>query len=148
GSLTDPSSKQVWVWDPIADTYSVLTLSQLGDALYVATSATSQAIGNGSRTFDIQKGKDFRAGDFLLVTSDANPIVDYMIGQVTAYTDKSLTLNVVAFFGSGTHADWTIRVSGLGASGAGYAATSTTSLLVGTGSKAFTTQLGLAYSVG
>jgi len=35
-----------------------------------------------------------------------------------------------------------------GATGPGYAATSTTSLAIGTGSKAFTTQAGLAYSAG
>lgn len=35
-----------------------------------------------------------------------------------------------------------------GATGAGYTATSTTSLTIGTGSKAFTTQAGLAYTVG
>jgi len=35
-----------------------------------------------------------------------------------------------------------------GPAGAGYTATSTTSLLIGTGSKAFTTQAGLAYSAG
>jgi len=37
---------------------------------------------------------------------------------------------------------------GTGPAGPGYAATSTTSLAIGTGSKSFTTQAGLAYSVG
>jgi hypothetical protein len=35
-----------------------------------------------------------------------------MLGQVTAYSGTSLTVNVTATAGAGTFADWTIRVAG------------------------------------
>lgn len=150
-SVSDPSSKQIWIYDPDENEYNVLTLSGLGDALFVATSTTSLAIGTGSKSFTTQAGKNFSVGSFVLATSDADE-ADYMLGQVTDYTDTSLTVNVTHTGGSGTDADWTIRGSSpagaTGSTGPGYAATSTTSLLIGTGSKAFTTQSGLAYSAG
>ena len=147
-AVTNPTGKDIWIWDPITDDYNVLTLNGLAIALYTATSTTSFAVGAGSKTFATQKGKDYRAGDVLRVTSDANPTVDYMVGTVTAYSDTSLTINVATIGGSGIHTDWTIRPTGFGPAGASYAATSTTSLTIGTGSKVFTTQSGLAYVAG
>ena len=110
GDLTDPTSKQVWVYDPVQGTYSVMTLANLGDALYSATSTTSLAIETGSKVFTTQSGKGFSVGSFVLATSDADA-TNYMLGQVTAYSGTSLTLNVVQIGGSGTHADWTLRIS-------------------------------------
>ncbi len=111
GSLTDPSSKQVQVFDPVAGSYSVMTLADLGNALYSATSTTSLAIGTGPKVFTTQSGKDLPVGSFVLAASDADEI-NYMLGQVTAYSGTTLTVNVSAFGGSGTYADWTIRLSG------------------------------------
>lgn len=115
------------------------------------TSTTSLAIAVASKVFTTQSGKFFDVGNWLLITSDANP-ANYMHGQVTAYSGTSLTVNVTNIGGSGTFADWTIRVSGtrgaVGGLGPGYTATSDTSFAIGVGSKAFTTQAGLAYTVG
>jgi len=147
-NVDNPTGKDVWIWDPLTDTYNVLTLNGLAVALYTATSTTSLAIGAGSKTFTTQAGKDYRVGDVLKVTSDTNPTGDYMAGTVTAYSGTSLTISVTALGGSDTHADWTIRPSGFGPSGASYSATSTTSLAIGTGAKVFTTQAGLAYMIG
>src|SRR5262245_43149121 len=72
-ALTDPSVKQVWVYDPVTGSYNVLTLAGLGEALHKATSTTSVAIGTGTKTFTVQSGKDFTVGSFVLATSDANP---------------------------------------------------------------------------
>ncbi|MBF0128658.1 MAG: hypothetical protein HQL33_01570 [Alphaproteobacteria bacterium] len=82
------------------------------------TSATSIAIGTGSQVFSTQSGKFFDAGAWLLIVSAANP-ANFMQGQVTSYNGTGLTVNVTETGGSGTHADWTIRVSGTrGATGA------------------------------
>jgi hypothetical protein len=120
--LTDPTTQQVWVYNPTANSYAVLTLAGLGDALYVATSTTSLAIGTGSKAFTIQTGKDFGDGSYVIATSDANPDTDFMFGQITDYTGATLTVNVIAIGGSGTHTDWTIRLAGargaVGATGA------------------------------
>lgn len=90
-------------------------------AKLVGTSTSSVAIATGSKGFTTQASKFFDVGFFLLITSDADP-ANYMHGQVTAYSGTSLTVNVTNTGGSGTHADWTIRVSGtrgaVGATGA------------------------------
>lgn len=85
------------------------------------TSATSIAIGAGSNGFTTQAGKAFDVGTFVLIRSDANPSVDWMFGQVTAYSGTSLTVNVTAIGGTGTHTDWTIygRAGAQGAPAAG-----------------------------
>ena len=90
-------------WTPVVD-YSSAVLS--------ATSTTSLAIGTGTKVFTIQSGKYYSAGDYVLVVSDANPSVDYMFGTVTSYSGTTLTTSISVVGGSGTKADWTIRVSG------------------------------------
>lgn len=145
-NVSDPTLKQIWLFDPISGEYNVLTLAGLGDALYVATSISSLTIGIGSNTFATQSGKGFAVGSWVYSSSDADP-KNFMVGQVASYTNGSLVVNVSAYGGSGTHADWTLRASS--PPGAGYKATSTTSLITaGSGSKAFATQNGLAYSAG
>ncbi len=150
-ALVDPATRQIWVYDPVAGAYNVLTLAGLGEALHAATSATSLAVGTGARTFVTQAAKDFAPGSFVLATSAGDPS-NYMLGQVTAYAGTSLTIAVEKSNGSGTHADWTLRASGPagppGAGGPGYAATSASSVAIGIGPKSFTTQAGLAYSAG
>lgn len=119
-SVSDPSLKQIWIYDPLTEEYSVLTLAGLGNALYRMTSTTSLAIGTGSKTFTTQTNKDVAVGSWVLALSDADES-NFMLGQVTAYADGALTISVPAsgVGGSGTHSDWTIISSGApGASGA------------------------------
>lgn len=112
-AVADPTSKEIWIWDPVTDAYNVLTLAGLGQALFQMTSTTSVTIGAGSQTFATQSGKDVGVGSWVLATSSAAPTVNYMLGQVTAYAGTSLTIAVTAngIGGSGTHADWTIQLS-------------------------------------
>jgi hypothetical protein len=83
----------------------------LSAASLTGTSTTSLLIEVASKVFTTQTGKYFEAGSFLLITSDADP-TNYMFGQVTTYSGTSLTVNVTVVGGSGTFADWTIRVAG------------------------------------
>ncbi|MDF2797506.1 MAG: hypothetical protein K0R85_250 [Devosia sp.] len=76
------------------------------------TSTTSLAIGTGAKTFATQASKKFAVGSWILVTSAAAPTVNWMHGQVTAYSGTSLTLNVIATGGSGTRTDWQLAISG------------------------------------
>ena len=87
---------------------------------------------------------------------------DYLIGDAVSYLGSSWiatannTNSTPPSTPGGSSTDWELLASigstgstgTTGAAGAGYYATSTTSLAIGTGSKAFTTQSGLAYSVG
>lgn len=76
------------------------------------TSTTSKAIAMGAvGPFTTQTGKSWSAGTWVNVRSAANPLLNYMVGQVTAYAAGSLTVNVQATGGSGTFSDWIIEVS-------------------------------------
>lgn len=110
----------------IATTQAGIATTQAGISAAEAarlqgTSTSSVAIATGSTGFTTQAGKAFDVGTFVLIRSDANPSVDWVFGQVTAYSSTSLTVNVTAIGGSGTHADWTIygRVGPQGAPAAG-----------------------------
>lgn len=82
--------------------------SALSSAGTNATSASSLTVGTGSRTFVIQTGKAFTVGQIMLAAAAAAG--NWMIGQVTAHDAVvgSITLNVTATAGSGTHASWTL----------------------------------------
>ena len=85
-AISDPTTKQIWLWDPVTDHYNVLTLAGLGDALYKMTSTTPLAIGTGAKAFTTQAGKDVAVGAWVLATEDANPTVNWMLGQVAGYS--------------------------------------------------------------
>lgn len=76
-----------------------------------ATSTTSVTISSTSQTFTIQPDRYFPPGIFLLVVETSNT-ANYMHGQVTSYIGTQLVINVTTIHGSGTHADWTISLSG------------------------------------
>lgn len=85
-----------------------------------ATSATSIAINSGSKTFTTQSGKTFPSGSYLLATSDANPTTHWIFIQVTSYSSTTLQGTAVAWKGSGSRADWTIRLAGVPGISAGH----------------------------
>jgi len=95
----------------------VTTAAQV--AAMVGTSTTSLLIAVATKVFTTQAGKDFQAGKWLLITSDADP-TNYMHGQITSYSSTTLTMNITNVGGSGTLADWTITIAGTrGTAGAG-----------------------------
>ena len=111
-AIADPTTKEIWLWDPATDDYTVLTLAGLGDALFKLTSTTSLAIGTGSKTLATQSGKDVGPGSWVLFTDDAAPSTNWMVGQVSAYSGTALTVDVTATGGAGTCSAWTIRLRG------------------------------------
>lgn len=110
-ALTDPTSKQLWIYDPVTGQYNVLDLTGLGDALFKLTSTTSLAVGTGSKTFTTQSGKDIASGSYVLVVSDANPTDNFMFGKVVSYTATTLIASMSTSGGSGTLTDWTITAA-------------------------------------
>ena len=97
---------------------------------FIATSASSVAIGTGAKTFTVASdvaNKVFIAGTFVHIYSRADT-ADYMFGSVTSYSTSTgaLVVEVAATGGSGTNADWNIYQAGArGATGATGAAGST-----------------------
>jgi hypothetical protein len=84
-----------------------------------ASSTTSLAIGTGNKAFTVSAGLGFIVGDWVLVTSNANPTVNYMHGPIGSYSSTTMTVAVDNVGGSGTLNDWKIRRSGVqGATGA------------------------------
>jgi hypothetical protein len=78
----------------------------------VTQSATSTAIGTGSKTFtttdDMAVTPLFYSGQAVEVRSRANPSTARMIGTVTAASGTTLTVNVTSVDGSGTLTDWSV----------------------------------------
>src|SRR5262249_10593732 len=96
--------------DPVVVGTSLITFQAqalVATATQSATSATSLAIGAGAKTLTVPAGKAFQAGQWVLINETQNT-ANQMLGQITAYSGTSLSVNVVATGGSGTHADWTI----------------------------------------
>lgn len=75
------------------------------------TSVTSNAIATGSKVFSVTAGNGWAVGDWLMIASRAD-VANYMYGQITAYSGPSVTVNVIATGGSGTHTDWNVGLSG------------------------------------
>ena len=88
-------------------------INQIGFGSYSATSTTTNTIGTGTKTFTIETGKGFVAGQAIMITSNSNPTALYMIGQVVAYdiNTGALSVNVNSASGSGTLNDWTLSLS-------------------------------------
>jgi hypothetical protein len=75
----------------------------------VTQSATSTAIGTGSKTFTVTDAAPlFYSGQAVEVRSRANPATARMIGTVTGSSGTTLTVNVASVDGSGTLTDWSI----------------------------------------
>jgi hypothetical protein len=81
------------------------------------TSTTSVTIGLGSKTFTTQSGKQFNVGQYVMIVSDADPMNDYIFGQISDYTGTSLQVSVKRYEGSGSHSDWTIYIASAGDGG-------------------------------
>jgi hypothetical protein len=95
-----------------ADAETAQASAEAAAAALNATSTSSVAIGTGAKSFTTQAGKQFYAGCFVMIVSDAAPSTDYMFGQVTSYVGSTLDVSVAVIGGSGTHTDWTIAISG------------------------------------
>ncbi len=119
---------------------------------YGGSSSTSNAIATGSKTFVVGPGLAYLVGSRVHVQSAAN-YANFMEGPITAYSAGSITIAVDSIGGTGTFTDWQFTLptgsNGLnGTNGAGYKATSATSLAIATGSQAFNIGAGFAYVPG
>lgn len=78
---------------------------------YQATSTSSVAIGTGAKTFTVESGRGYSAGQWLRASNDAS---NYMEGTVTSYSGTTLVLNVPTgrAVGSGTYTSWNINITG------------------------------------
>ena len=153
-SLTTNKNKQ-----PDANPSDWLLLAAKGQdgAVYVSVSSSSVVIGPGLKAFTIPLGRGYTPGQRLRVASTDAP-ANYMEGPVETYSGTALNLDVDHVQGAGTFASWSINIAGdvgdqgdkgdQGSPGSTYGGTSTSSVTIGTGSKTFVIQKGLAYQAG
>lgn len=83
---------------------------------FVATSATSNTLGSGAKTFTASTGKDFCSGMWITVSDAAAPSTNSMTSQITSYDTVTgqLVINTSAagVHGTGTKSSWLIALSG------------------------------------
>jgi hypothetical protein len=74
------------------------------------TSATSNSIGTGAKTFTANTGKSWLPGMFIVIADTAAPSTNSMIAQITSYNSGTgaLVVDVKSTLGSGTKTAWTI----------------------------------------
>lgn len=85
----------------------------LNSTTVTSTSATSQAISTGSKTFAVPAGvAGFTNGQFLRFQSRGNG-ANHMEGTITSYAGTSLTVNITFAAGSGTLNDWNINIGNI-----------------------------------
>lgn len=77
---------------------------------FSGTSATSRAIGTGTKTFTATTGLALSPGQACIVASAAAPATNWMTGTVGSYDPVSgaLSVDVTVVGGAGTYADWAI----------------------------------------
>lgn len=95
--------------DDVQINADILAAVLLGMALpeYAGTSASSFAVGTGSKVFATQSGRSWQVGQIVVVSNGAN----VMRGTVTDYTGSNLTVDVTSAVGGGTFSSWTIGLS-------------------------------------
>lgn len=75
------------------------------------TSTTSRTIGAGAKTFTTAAALDLLAGAEILVTDQAAPATNWMLGPITSIVGTSVTIDVTDTGGSGTIAAWNLNLS-------------------------------------
>lgn len=75
-----------------------------------ATSASSNTIGTGALTFVTQASKAFQAGQYVIISDQANS-ANFVHGTVTSYSGTTLIINATDTGGSGTKTAWNIGLS-------------------------------------
>jgi hypothetical protein len=75
------------------------------------TSASSNTLGTGAKTFTVSTGKSFQPGMYLVFADTAAPSTNSMLAQVTSYSGPTLVVNSISYSGSGTKTAWVISQS-------------------------------------
>ena len=115
--ITDPSTfatrAQDWVVWQANDFYPGITdIAGLSGLPSSATSTTSNTIGTGSKSFTVETGRGFIAGQSLSIAYTTTP-TNRMFAVVTSYNSGTgaLVVNVQAIEGSGTFTAWSIAIA-------------------------------------
>lgn len=78
------------------------------------TSASTHSLSLGAKTFVVSAGKSFNYGMFLTLADTAAPTTNWLFAQIQSYVGTALTVNVIAFAGTGSKSAWGISQSAAG----------------------------------
>ncbi len=102
-----------------AQTYANAAATSASDAANYAaalnaTYAGALTIAAGSQSFTVQSGKQFTAGQYVMVIRSADPAY-YLWGTVTSYNagTGALAINAIATAGTGSYSGWSVSLSGV-----------------------------------
>lgn len=91
-------------------------LGLISSAGFSATSTTSLAVGEGTKSLTVQTGRGFVPGAQLIIANTAAPGTNYMYGSVTSYNSGTGALvaevPIDGSRGTGTYTAWTVSLSG------------------------------------
>ena len=73
----------------------------------LTTSATSNSLAFGAKTFTVGAGLSLVANDKVLIAQTAS-LVNYALATVTSYSGTTLVVNIDMFYGSGTFSSWNV----------------------------------------
>jgi hypothetical protein len=76
---------------------------------YQTSSTTSNSIGIGNKTFTVESGLAYTAGQTVVIAYDLS---NYMEGKVDSYSSTTLVVEISSAYGSGTYTLWSINLSG------------------------------------
>jgi hypothetical protein len=114
-----------------------------GPTSYSGTSASSNSLQYGVKTFVTQANLGYLTGHRVLISDSSSPSRQIR-GRVTSYAGTSLNVDVdtsSAYSDATSYNSWNIQLDGIRP----YAGISSTPVAVATGSKSFTTQLNLGF---
>lgn len=76
---------------------------------YRGLSSSSVAIGGGTKSFQVQAGLAYVAGNLVRITNTAN-VNQWMQGSITSYSGTTLTIFASTAQGSGTISSWNVTI--------------------------------------
>lgn len=96
---------------------AIENLNKLSDRVteqIAGTSTTSLTIGTGPQSLNVGPDKQFAIGQVVRIADNTDPVGTWMQGTVTGYDPETgdLDVAVTSTEGGGTHADWTVSLSG------------------------------------
>lgn len=105
-TVTIPSGTCAWT-SGVSVSGKAITITGAGAGRIIAYSASSVAIGTGSKTFTIQAGLSISGGQTLRI-SENGARGSYMEGTVSSYSSTTLTMSIATTAGSGTKKRWLV----------------------------------------
>ena len=109
--VTIPAGSFTWT-SGVSISRKGITLQGAGGGWCKGSSTTSNSIGTGTKTFTVQTGLGYVAGEAITVRQKYSGSSNFMTGTVSSYSGTSLVVSVASTGGSGTFSNWNFEQPG------------------------------------